>query len=281
MGCDIHLFVEVRKNDQWEAAGKPVINQYFYEDKPSEYLPKFLTNKQPEPSFAAPMAGEHPYIRERFYSDRNYALFGILANVRWLDIQPIAEARGIPKNASLEYKTVAEEEGEDGHTHSYLTVQEILAYDWTQTIKTTLFMSLKTYFDWSNYGRYYGEFPKPNYYTEYDGIFVENSPDKYISENQAIEILKNFEEEVKTTAAEDDRHDLFSEKIESFGLTPETNRPDKNDTFYDNWAYDKKIYVKTEKPLYMLVEEFWKDTMPRLLSLGKPEDVRIVFFFDN
>ncbi len=36
-----------------------------------------------------------------------------------------------------------------------------------------------------------------------------------------------------------------------------------------------------EQPYYKSVREFWSDTIPRLLRLGKPAEVRIVFWFDN
>jgi len=34
-------------------------------------------------------------------------------------------------------------------------------------------------------------------------------------------------------------------------------------------------------PYYKTVRLFWSDTMPRLVSLGKPDQTRIVFWFTN
>jgi hypothetical protein len=39
--------------------------------------------------------------------------------------------------------------------------------------------------------------------------------------------------------------------------------------------------VEWETPYYKAASDFWSSTIPKLLRLGKPEDVRIVFWFDN
>ena len=58
--------------------------------------------------------------------DRNYQLFTILAGVRDTGIRPvIAYNRGVPEDASWEYKDDSEEYGVDGHSHSWVTFDEL------------------------------------------------------------------------------------------------------------------------------------------------------------
>jgi hypothetical protein len=83
-----------------------------------------------------------PYITTP-YRGRNYRLFSFLADVRngrgfaGVDtgdrITPIAEPKGIPEDASREWKEYAEDDL-DLHSASYFTLTELLAADWDQTI---------------------------------------------------------------------------------------------------------------------------------------------------
>ena len=74
---------------------------------------------------------------------RNYMLFSIFAGVRNFrnGVTPISEPKGIPEDSSKEYKRLTRNYGEDGHSHSYLTVREILDYEhWSNVdlIRSTL-----------------------------------------------------------------------------------------------------------------------------------------------
>ncbi len=44
-----------------------------------------------------------------------------------------------------------------------------------------------------------------------------------------------------------------------------------------------KYYVERiwAEPYHDSCKHFWSNTIPRLLALGKPDEIRIVFFFDN
>ena len=65
---------------------------------------------------------------------RNYVLYAVLAGVRNRgDITPISPPRGMPKDAGLMSRCEAEEDGSDGHTHSWLTYKELKDFDWLQT----------------------------------------------------------------------------------------------------------------------------------------------------
>ena len=93
MGCDIHGWVEVKKDylDWWDGV-----------------------------------------IRIDRLVERNYVMFACLANVRNYDeVKPISDPRGIPSDVSDEAKKDIEGWGEDGHSHSWLTWKEIKEYDWS------------------------------------------------------------------------------------------------------------------------------------------------------
>ncbi len=117
MACDIHFYVERREGGKWVEADKWVVGEDWW-------------NK-----------GE--MVKDtNFYDERNYRLFAILAGVRNRrgsgdastdeGFSPISLPKGLPEDVSpLVSKASASWDGE-GHSHSYLTLRELLDYDWTQ-----------------------------------------------------------------------------------------------------------------------------------------------------
>ena len=99
MGCDIHIYVERKKNDKWYNC------DYF--------IPSIKGG----------------YERIETCGDRNYALFATLADVRnYGNTKYICEPKGFPDDAS-DY--VKDEYGTwffDGHSCSYLTLQELIDF---------------------------------------------------------------------------------------------------------------------------------------------------------
>lgn len=62
------------------------------------------------------------------YRGRNYPLFAMLAGVRNSEeYPPLFEPRDVPPDASPEYRRMVEQDDGDGHTHSWLNVNEIVA----------------------------------------------------------------------------------------------------------------------------------------------------------
>ncbi len=95
MGCDIHVYVE-RQDEAGEWQRLDV----------------------PEP-----------------LGDRNYSAFGFLADVRnYCAVTPIVEARGLPDDVSAAVSAEFSEWGADAHTPSWLTVDELRAFDYDQTM---------------------------------------------------------------------------------------------------------------------------------------------------
>lgn len=102
MGCDIHLFVEVRYGDQWE-------------NVPDDVTP---------------------------YGDwgigRTYLLFSRLAGVRSdprEPVLPIADPRGTPDDVSPEVREYMDPDDGDLHSRSYFTLTELRAADWSMGLE--------------------------------------------------------------------------------------------------------------------------------------------------
>ena len=236
MGADIHFYVEKQVNGVWQSADK--------------WTPNRFAGEEGEP----PLSLDY---KDRFYDSRNYNLFGILANVRngsgfagcdtGDGFVPISDPRGLPEDVSEQVKADSDRWGVDGHSHSWLTVAELLAYDWTQTTKLRGYVSAAEYYLWNRWKRQIGE-----------------RPDNYCGDICGSTIEKVSEEELRR-------------RIE--GLTGgDWNR--QEDKVKESLAH---VYcrVEWEQPYYKPAREFLAETMPRLWRLGRPEDVRIVFFFDN
>lgn len=110
MGCDIHLYVEKKievpsQGEKWISVDKWIESTY----SPGE----FEVN-----------------IHDQWYIDRCYWLFARLAGVRNYDeIDPVFPARGMPEDASLPVWNACHEWGCDGHSHSWLTIEEMEKID--------------------------------------------------------------------------------------------------------------------------------------------------------
>ncbi len=121
MGCDIHCYTEKKnpKTNEWEKITGFVADYYVEGD---EYFGTDRFKKADSPLDA-----------------RNYAMFSVLADVlngygvAGIDtgdaIKPISEPKGLPSDVCDEIKAESDDWGVDGHSHSYLTPQEIARYN--------------------------------------------------------------------------------------------------------------------------------------------------------
>lgn len=128
-----------------------------------------------EPRWPHPWDGRsvQPYVY------RNYNAFAVLANVRngrgfagvvtGLPVLPITMPRGLPEDISPELRwnidapnTDIEEAGWDSwlgdHSHSYLTLAELLAYDWDLPKTHVGVVDLPTYEKWKTSGEIHPDF---------------------------------------------------------------------------------------------------------------------------
>ena len=123
MGSDIHNHIEYRKES------------YIGTDKngKSKYKSKWLCGDyfKLNPLYGI-FKGEREYELVGFCEDRNYDLFATLADVRnYGDTPYIAEPRGLPKDVTKKVKKESDDWGEDGHSHSYFTLKELIEYQST------------------------------------------------------------------------------------------------------------------------------------------------------
>lgn len=198
-----------------------------------------------------------PYGK-RFYESRNYDLFAILAGVRngrgFAGVEtgsgfvPIHEPRGLPQDMSPELQRHVDQGIE--HTPSWATVAELLAYDWTrETIKVGV-VELHEYLRWRPMYESWGEWPE-----EWCGdivgpkvvVFSEDTVNAVVGDLRALR-----------------RGELDDEIAKRFA---------RGYTYYVN-AQWHATYARCAR-------DFLETVMPRLWRLGKPEDVRCVYYFDS
>lgn len=262
MGTDIHLAVEARENGVW-------INK-------------------------TPFKNDHGYLSNYpngYYDDRNYNLFAILANVRngygsagvitGSGFNPISSPRGVPEDADPQVREWALN---GDHSKSYVTLKELLDYDWTQvTTKQGVIGSL------SQLAKYK----------------LEGAPDEWSggSSGPGIETF-----ELTTELLQD-----LDKWIEAYGKEHKESRFDwwslyhAGDDEFSKEDFDPRVNSSTLKglrefkamlqakfmcekphflvswqtPYYACAKSFLSETMPKLWRLGAPENVRLVFWFDS
>lgn len=134
MGFDIHTRGEKRIGGKWKAIGKEFVSSMY--DKDSEYFSQEQFQHTAEP-----------------FAERSYDTFAILADVRngsgfagcvtGSGFKYISEPRGLPDDIDIKgHLEITPDEyaqdGEDGeiyfgdHSHSWLTLAEIIGFDWNQ-----------------------------------------------------------------------------------------------------------------------------------------------------
>jgi hypothetical protein len=184
MGTDIHMAAEVAVYDEngertgWKAVPGPIIDCWgcagtgishgwengervptgdtcrwcakpeLEEDNDYEYLGYRMT-KYVEP-------GKE---RDRWYSERNYTVFAVLADVRngagfagvytHDPIKPIDYPRGLPDDIVPETRAILSDE----HSQTWLSLAEIMAYDWDQTMRRGGCVTLDEYRTYIQTGR--------------------------------------------------------------------------------------------------------------------------------
>lgn len=68
--------------------------------------------------------------RGKMYIGRSYHLFSLLAGVgNGNGVTPISEPRGLPDNVSGSFVGYSNDYGNDGHSHSHVTLKELKEYD--------------------------------------------------------------------------------------------------------------------------------------------------------
>jgi hypothetical protein len=109
MGCDIHVFSEVKKTingiETWVNCDDWRYNPYYNSEDPD---------------------GESKMEINPIYRGRNYDLFAVLADVRnYGDTKYICQPKGLPEDVSQIIKNESDRWSSDGHSHSWFTLKEL------------------------------------------------------------------------------------------------------------------------------------------------------------
>lgn len=124
MGCDIHLYVEKRTDGVWrELHQVPPYDCTWCDGK--------KINRQGDACWRCKGLGK----QTEPWDNRNYDVFAMLADVRngygfagcdtGDGFRPIASPRGLPLDVSKILRVRADEYGADGHSHSWLLLSEL------------------------------------------------------------------------------------------------------------------------------------------------------------
>lgn len=241
MGCDIHMFVEVKKGNNWEKVGK--IFDYPYYDSAKE-------SKIDEDGYEW-----NPKKIDNPYTGRNYDLFALLADVRnghgfagcdtGNPITPLSMPKGLPKDISIGIKKESDLCDGDGHSHSWFLIEELLKID-KNNVKTQ-----RGWVDIDNY-RIFKKKGKPKDFS--GGVSGGNI--KHISIKEMDKLVTKWENPISS-----------DEVVEK--LVPE------------KLLHNIYTKIEWKERIIEFASEFIDNTIPNLQKLGKSKDVRIVFWFDN
>lgn len=133
MGCDIHFYTE-----RWTSSNNYEGPRDLSEDrdqKLNEVLEDVPTKFRwvSADSWKKEDGEWRVEWNKQLYSDRNYYLFGILADVRNRGgVEPINYPKGIPDDASSGYRYMCDRWDGDAHSHSYFTLDELLNIHWSE-----------------------------------------------------------------------------------------------------------------------------------------------------
>ena len=250
MGCDIHLFVEVRKDGKWEAIKDIDKIALWQAQENLEYFKRYGEDEMPgytEMEFIERIEQESKPKYMFLYNGRNYNLFSMLADVRngytsngkTYMIKPIDEPRGVPSDASDAYKEYVDEWGADGHSYSYFTLTELDTPYWLGTERFGGYVmpeSFKAYMEQRSFG------------------YLISSVPPVVDEDRDT-VISNEEMEAYVTS---DKFDPFCRNLLTF--------------------------VEWDMPRFKLESYFYNEVLGYLRKLGEKhgkDNVRIVFFFDN
>lgn len=158
LGCDIHTYVEVLKNGQWQltpdqigpcdhCGGTGQNPDEFYcrnchkdEDAHDPKTKKCLFSSGHWEKVGTPCwwhcnGGIGPKEDLWYTGNRNYTLFGVLSDVRGnADPNFTIKDRGLPDDVCAEVAKAAE--GADWHSHGYYTLAELEARDWVNEYRS-------------------------------------------------------------------------------------------------------------------------------------------------
>lgn len=155
MGIDIFCCVERQVVETWVYYGPPLVETH----RSLHVLDPSLRDSYS----GSVVEGDEEQRRalaawnKRFGLGRNYSLFAILADVRndRGRFKSISKPRGIPSDVSAETRwSIVRNLGyeDDAHDHSWVTVAELISYDWGQHVSLDGFVTASEYLSYKQTG---------------------------------------------------------------------------------------------------------------------------------
>lgn len=253
MGTDIHLFVEKRVNGKWLSCDKWTTDREDYYDGPYKNVS----------------------YKDRYYDDRNYDVFAMLADVRngsgfagcdtGDGFNPIAMPKGYPDDMSDEVREYVSQYTE--HTPTWISLRELLEYDWNQVTNKRGVVALPEYYWWK-----YKKNKTCEPYSYCGGV-----------SGPGVEHLSPFEmDELIDNLSPDQR-----KRLDEFVKDPKWGRTFKlHDEEPDEVGKKTDYYTVAEwtETYRESAGNFYTETLPKLQALcssGNPDDIRLVFYFDS
>jgi hypothetical protein len=240
MGTDIHFFVEKKGSDgHWSLVDKLVYNA-----RDSRY---------------------YPDRKESFFDERSYDTFAILAGVRngygfagrttGGGFRPVSPSKGLPPDCSEEFRRLEYPYKDYAYSHSYLSVHELINYDWSQIAVKRGVLTFEEFENWADSG---DMTPR-----EWCNSIIDDDI-KMISQAEAMRVLREFKNKS--------------------GI--------KERAQFDTLTRNTFVQCSWMAPYYALASEFCDRTLPRMVSLCATRDingqytldynaVRCVFFFTD
>lgn len=217
-------------------------------------------------------------FKEKLPLSRNYDTFAVLANVRnrmWSKPKDalvyISTPKGLPPDVSKRGQRVLSDE--NYHSRSYLTLRELVEFDWSRAEHKTAFVTDIEF----ALMRLEGEVvPRCPLYDPANPEISSSDMERRIVSLSFIERLKQMIR-LEIVAGNTDAYSIKEiQRLEALLLHTE-QVADASIVGWDGGV----VKVDWDETYAMKVDEFFTNTIPHLNSLGGLDDVRIVFAFDS
>jgi len=263
MGTDIHPAVEVRRNGVWRYRRPTEPCRWYFETwdimdaaRVNANIAKMRAEGK-DHGMKDVVVGErrHPWDRcktrlPECFTNRNYAKFALLGDVRngygfagvktFVPLQAISKNRGRPNDISKE----AEAKLSNEHSDGWVTLQELLEYDYTKPLGETGVITERQFLD---------------------AIYHRKDPESWSGGVSGKDIVVLSPENWINLFAS---RDTFGVKIDG--------QYDPTKTYYIQYGWEVPLATAVPDVLEMI--EYLKPLVPKG---GTPDDVRVVFDFDS
>ena len=231
MGCDIHAYLEVAKDNKWT------------------------------------------YV-QRLSIGRDYFLFGILAGVRSNQALPIDSPRGVPVDTSNVIRDEIMQWDSDGHTHSWLSLGDIRKYPyWNTFVKEECCINTFNCYQNEQAGINLLGGDIPRYYATHREVGFFDTTAQFVSLKELYDTMNSTVKKHLGGISDDE---LKIRKC--LNTVPDSICK----TFRENRVWWKHTFDIPYSYFASQVNEVILPAMEELEKQGyKPEDIRMVFFFDN